>query len=132
MTEVYTYFTPWHVVWLAIGGGFGAALRFSIGQALAPKQSATGWPWATWWVNISGAGLLGFLAAYFQAQAYSAAFFFWELGLLGGFTTTSTLSLEVFRLGRSGQVGKAFAYAISSLVGALCALAVGFKLGGLL
>lgn len=133
MTEVFAYFTPLHLLWFAVGGGFGAALRYSISQLFVDsKWQAGGWPMATWLVNLSGALALGLAAAYFNDFGFSPAFMFWEIGVLGGYTTMSSFALETTALIQARRRTLAFVYAISSGVGAVAALMLGFTLGGLL
>lgn len=129
MTEVFAYFSLVHVIWFSVGGGFGAALRYLVGQLTPAKPGA--WPAATLVVNLSGAAVLGFIAAYFNDSAYSLGFLFWELGVLGGYTTLSTFSVEALQLIRRHRYRAALSYAIASFVGSVGVLILGFKLGGL-
>jgi fluoride exporter len=130
MSEMLGYFTWLHFLWLGLGGGFGAALRYSVAQVLVPYSER--WPYATLTVNLSGALLLGFIAAFFNHLAFSPGFFFWELGVLGGYTTLSTYSMEVVRLFQQGRFVRATSYALASLILSIAALTLGFQLGGLL
>lgn len=130
MTEVYAYFSLLHILWLSLGGAFGAALRYCVTVALLPYQQA--WPWATWLVNLVGAAILGFIAAYFNDLGYSPGFLFWEVGVLGGFTTMSTFGLEAFTLFKARRAVLALAYILSSALGGVAAIVLGFTLGGLL
>lgn len=130
MTEVIPYLSLWHYAWFCIGGGFGAAMRYSLTQST--RHLSQRWPAGTLLVNGSGAFVLGAIAAYWNHAAYSPGFLFWELGVLGGFTTFSAYSVEVISLVRSRRVGTAAGYALGSLVAAIAALALGFQLAGLL
>lgn len=130
MNEVYAYFTPLHVLWFAVGGGFGAALRYSVSQLFLYYRG--NWPLATWSINLSGALLLGFAAAYFNDHALSPGFLFWELGVLGGYTTMSTFAVETVTLAHVRYRLTAIIYMLGSAVTGLGALALGFSLGGLL
>lgn len=129
VTEVFAYFSVVHVIWFSVGGGFGAALRYVIGQLIHTEPGE--WPLATLVVNISGAAVLGFIAAYFNDSAYSLGFLFWELGVLGGYTTLSTFSVETLQLIRRYRYRAALSYTIASFVGSVGVLILGFKLGGL-
>lgn len=129
MTEVYNYLSILHVLWFALGGAFGAALRYCASQALAPFSQQ--WPVSTWVVNVLGAFLLGFIAAYFNDYGYSPGFLFWELGVLGGFTTMSTFAVEHLNLLRAQRYAAAISYMLGSGLGALGAIMLGFTLGGL-
>lgn len=130
MAEIYQYFTWLHVIWLAIGGAFGAALRYCVSQVLQSYRAA--WPWATWSVNLLGALVLGFMAAYFNDSGYSPGFLFWEIGVLGGFTTMSTFAFETLMMVRARRILVAVGYIVGSALGGIGAIILGFQLGGLL
>ncbi len=51
------------------------------------------------------------------------------VGVLGGFTTFSSFSLEVFNMINRGDIGLAAAYAVSSVAGSVVALMAGIYLG---
>lgn len=127
---MYAHFSWLHVVWMGIGGGFGAAMRYCI-STVVNHISAT-FPWGTLLVNLSGAALLGGIAAYFNDYAYSAAFFFWEIGVLSGYTTMSAVAVETLYLLRQRRYSLAVLYTLVSLIGVVIALVLGFRLGGLL
>lgn len=130
MTEVIPYLSLWHYAWFCIGGGFGAAMRFSLTQSTLHLSQR--WPVGTLLVNVSGALVLGAISAYWNHAAYSPGFLFWELGVLGSFTTFSTYSVEVLTLLRARRIGAAIFYALGSVAVVITALVLGFQLAGLL
>ena len=83
------------VVLVAVGGAFGAVLRW----ILAPSPDAEGVPWGTLGVNLLGSLLLGVMtvllaeAILTREQALALG-----TGLLGAFTTMSTFSVETAML----------------------------------
>ncbi len=86
---------------ILIGGGIGALFRFLLSRWLQ-SQVATAFPLGTLAVNLLGSFLIGFLAGLFERSAFSPrvhSFVF--VGLLGGFTTFSSYSLETLQLFRS-------------------------------
>lgn len=89
---------------VAAGGAIGAGLRYTVGVAFV-SRTGPGFPWHTFGINILGAFLLGLLMAASFASAPSGAA--WRLflapGLLGGFTTFSTLSYESVALTQQGS-----------------------------
>lgn len=106
------------------GGALGAGLRYGVGLAV-PVNS--GWPWATFAVNIAGALAMGVLAAAVtKGSAGETARLFVGVGILGGFTTFSAFSLEGFRMIEQGQWGMAAGYAAASVTGSIAALAAGY------
>ena len=117
---------------VAAGGALGAIARAGL-VALVPA-GAGGWPWATLVANLSGALLLGLLLG---VLAESLAGGTWArpllgTGLLGGYTTFSTLALEIVRLATAGRVLLALGYALTSLTCGLLAVWAGGTLAALL
>ncbi|HEU4820127.1 MAG TPA: fluoride efflux transporter CrcB [Qipengyuania sp.] len=106
---------------VAVGGAFGAVLRYQLGRSM------TGWlgpaamgvfPWATLTVNALGSLLMGVLAGWLTFRGTAN----WEqlrlllgVGLLGGFTTFSAFSLEMVLLIERGQLLFAALYAFLSV-----------------
>ena len=114
---------------VAAGGAIGAAGRYGVAlatQALIPSEHAlAGFPVATIFVNIVGCFVIGF-ASHFFMQADFPTSGSWKLfcitGILGGFTTFSTFSLESIDLLQSGATGLGALYIGLSL--ALCLVGV--------
>ena len=112
-----------------VGGGAGAVLRHQLGRALTAwlgPGTVTAFPWATLTVNVSGSLAMGLLAGWLARHGGGEH---WRLlvgvGLLGGFTTFSSFSLELMLLVERGQGGLAFAYAAISVLAGLTGLYVG-------
>jgi fluoride exporter len=124
--------TPSLVAVVALGGLVGAPLRYAVAQALPGPGS--GWPTATFTTNLLGALVLGvLLEALVRSGADTGGRRLLRLGLgtgvVGAFTTYSTLALEVDGLARGGRVGTAVAYALASVVGGVLAAGAGVALG---
>ncbi|MFZ1743160.1 MAG: fluoride efflux transporter CrcB [Pontixanthobacter sp.] len=116
---------------VAAGGAVGAALRYQAGRAITGwlgPQTVTAFPWATLAVNVAGSLAMGLLAG-FLARHGSESGEQWSLligvGLLGGFTTFSSFSLEMMLLMERGQSGLAFTYALVSVLAGLAGLYLG-------
>ncbi len=118
---------------VAIGGAFGAALRYQAGRAL------TGWlgastisvfPFATLAINTLGSLLLGVLAAWLARHGENGdqMRLLLGLGLLGGFTTFSAFSLEVVVMFERGQFLFAGLYAFLSVALGITGLMVGMAI----
>ena len=115
-------------LYVALGGAIGAAMRHGAGLA-AVRLGLSGWPWATFAVNLIGSlamGLLiGFLA--FRGEAVSGSQnmrLFLATGVLGGFTTFSAFSLEIAQYIQKDDWLRAIAYAgLSVMLGLALVLA---------
>ena len=114
-----------------IGGAAGAGLRYEAGR-LALGRFGGAFPWGTLGVNLLGSLLIGLLAALLLSDAAAAgrpAWLFLATGLLGGFTTFSAFSLELFTMFTRGQPLAAAAYAAASVLGGLALAGAGFAGG---
>jgi CrcB protein len=110
---------------VALGGVVGALARAGIGMAI-PHTDPGSWPWATFVTNLLGCLVLGVVLAYADGRhehwlttAPHRARLIRPLlatGVLGGFTTFSTFSVEVVRLIRSDDAPLAALYAVGSVV----------------
>jgi fluoride exporter len=100
-----------------VGGGIGAALRhWCNGVALALWGGHH--PWGTLFINVSGSLLMGVVVevAALKAGLPPQARLFIATGILGGYTTFSTFSLEAALLHARGDTAAAIAYAVGSVV----------------
>jgi CrcB protein len=115
---------------VALGGGLGACLRYLVGQSTL-RLFGPDLPFGTWTVNILGAFLMGLLAALVARLdgAGGELRLLLGVGVLGGFTTFSAFSLEIFNMINRGEIGLAAAYAVSSVAGSVLALMTGVYLG---
>lgn len=120
-------------VLVAIGGGSGAVLRYQLGRLvthLAPG-AAIAFPWATLAANAIGSAAMGLLVAWLAHHDTTTGTGgeMWRLllgvGLLGGFTTFSSFSMEMVLLWQRGEAGLAIAYCAASLALGLIGLVGG-------
>lgn len=101
---------------IALGGMVGATARFELAEAVphAPGQ----FPWPTFWTNLSGSFVLGFLLIIllerFPPTRYVRPFL--ATGILGAYTTMSTYMVEVAVLIKDGHTATGLVYGIGSLV----------------
>lgn len=114
-------------VWVALGGALGSVLRYTAGGAVQ-RWNGSDWPIGTLAVNIAGSFIIGWLAQLILARGIMApqARLFVMVGVLGGFTTFSTFSLETLRLIQQGGWGPAAANVALSVAGGLIAAWAGF------
>lgn len=101
---------------VAVGGMLGATARFELAEALPTE--AGHFPWATFWTNLSGSLLLGFLLVVlverFRPSRYLRPFL--ATGILGAYTTMSTYLVETAVLFKDGHAATALLYGVGSLV----------------
>ncbi|MXP41749.1 fluoride efflux transporter CrcB [Altererythrobacter soli] len=115
---------------VALGGAIGAVLRHQMGRGMTHwlgVKAVTTFPWATLAVNVSGSLAMGLLAGFLARQGQGADHWrlFLGVGLLGGFTTFSSFSLEMVMLIERGQALQAVTYALISVLAGLSALYIG-------
>jgi CrcB protein len=109
-----------------IGAGIGGALRHGVNVG-ATKLLGYGFPLGTFIVNVLGSFAMGLLAGFF---AYRAGIpqhvrLFLTTGILGGFTTFSTFSLDAALLIERHSYGAAAGYLVGSVAAGLAALFFG-------
>jgi CrcB protein len=110
-----------------IGGAAGAGLRWEFGR-LTLARLGPGFPWGTLGVNLIGGLLMGILAGAMMGQGWDQRPL-WPLlvvGLLGGFTTFSAFSFDLFAMLERGRLGTAALYVAASVLGSLLLLAGGW------
>lgn len=113
---------------VAAGGALGALARYGAGLAL-PHESGT-FPMATFTVNVVGCLLMGALVVVITewAPAHPLVRPFAVTGLLGGFTTFSTYTVDAQQLLASGRTVTAVLYLAGTLVVAVTATWAGIAL----
>ncbi len=118
------------VVYVAVGAGVGGALRYVLGGVIAERWGAA-LPWHTFAINVSGAFLLGILMSFGVEKGYAPQqlTLLLGVGVLGGFTTFSTLSYESVMLVQEGYPVQGMAYMFGSAVAGMAAATLGLYLG---
>jgi CrcB protein len=110
-----------------IGSGIGGALRHGI-NLLAQRLAGLDFPVGTLAINITGSLIIGIVAEYWAIKSglSQPLRLFLTTGIIGGFTTFSTFSLETALLWERGQPLAAIAYVAASV-----GLSIGALFGGL-
>lgn len=99
-----------------VGGAIGAGARHLIGQIMLARLGP-GFPWWTLSINILGSLLMGLLIGWLARSGGSdTTRLFLGVGILGGFTTFSSFSMEFWTLFERGQVAQAAAYVLTSVI----------------
>jgi fluoride exporter len=118
------------MIWVALGGGVGALLRFLLdgwvnarARAAAPGLGA---PVGTVVINVTGSLLLGLVTGWWMLHSGGEE---WKLilgtGILGGYTTFSTASVEAARLVLNGRGVAAGVHSLGMLVASVAAAGAG-------
>ncbi len=99
-----------------LGGGIGAAARHGANLLVAKMISAS-FPYGTLIINVLGSSIMGVIIGYFalKGQASQHWRLFLTTGILGGFTTFSTFSLEAVLLYERGETVAASLYVAASV-----------------
>jgi CrcB protein len=120
-------------VWVALGGAVGSVARYACSLGAA-RFAGLGFPWGTLFVNVTGSFAIGVLAALVATDGRpllgTDARALLMAGVLGGFTTFSSFSLETLALARGGALGAAALNVVLSLVLCLAGVSLGFALAG--
>lgn len=112
------------LIQIGLSAGLGASLRFLV-TTMIKQHTKQIFPWATLLINLSGAFLLGILVG---LQITTYLYTILGIGLLGGFTTFSTLNVELITLRRNKQF-EVIPYALATYLGGPIALFGGLLLG---
>jgi fluoride exporter len=125
---------------LTVGGGIGTNARYWLGHYVAAWQvrrfGQVEFPWATFFINVSGSIILGLVATAYLHQpdplhpdpAKRNWYLLLGTGFCGGFTTFSTFSYETLGLLRDGKVLAAVAYSLGSVALGLLGVWIAVKL----
>ena len=112
-------------LWIALGSALGGVARYAC-QGWGARFISDTFPWGTMIVNIIGCSIIGFFATFTGPEGRVIVGppmrQFVMVGILGGYTTFSSFSLETLNLARDGQWAQAAGYVIGSLV--FCLLGV--------
>ena len=113
---------------IALGGALGSVLRFWIGTGIdsALTKGSSVFPWGTIVVNITGCFIIGLFATLTSPEGRllvpALVRPFVMIGILGGYTTFSSFSLQTLNLWNDNQRWEALANVLISVV--LCLLGV--------
>ena len=118
------------ILFIACGGAIGAVLRYGASLGVY-SLLGRGFPYGTLFVNVTGSLLMGVLSILMLERfnvgpEWRAAIL---VGLLGSFTTFSTFSLETLNLLEQGDVMRAMANIMLSVIVCLAAVWLGMNIG---
>ncbi|MFI0408752.1 fluoride efflux transporter FluC [Actinomadura sp. 3N508] len=120
---------PWETLAaVSAGGVLGALARYGLTTAF--PYGAGDFPWAVFWINVSGCLLIGVLMVLITEtwRAHRLLRPFLGVGILGGFTTFSTYAVDIQQAVEHGAPRAGLAYLALTLVAALAAVVAGMRL----
>jgi fluoride exporter len=101
---------------VALGGALGASARYAIARAL--PTAAGDFPWATFWINISGSFVLGLFLVIVLERLRPTRYLrpVFATGFVGAYTTFSTFAVETDLLIKDSHLAVAATYVASTLI----------------
>lgn len=116
------------IILVFLGAGVGGVLRFVLGS-LVYGVTGRNFPYGTLVINLSGSFVMGFLFVlitqrYTNLAPYLIAFLL--VGVLGGYTTFSSFSIETLRLFQDGKIGYAVTNILVSTIGGILLAWIGY------
>lgn len=123
------------MVWLLVGAGgaLGSIARHGLNRLVHQGHLESPFPLGIFLVNVSGSAAIGVLSGVIASgrmELSLEARTFLIVGLLGGFTTFSSFSLDSLALIRGGHLGQAIWNVVGQVGLSLIAVWLGFAVGG--
>jgi len=122
--SVWTFFAA------AVAGGIGAGARY-LADLLVVGSKPARVPLGIFLVNVTGSFALGVLTGLGAARVGGDVAWVVGVGLLGGYTTFSTVSVESALLMRAGRARRGWLNAAGTLVAGVVAAGAGLLIGAL-
>ena len=122
------------MIWfyIGVGGALGAMARHAVNHVVHQRLLATTFPLGILAINVLGSAAIGVLAGLIASDRLNLSLelrTFLIVGVLGGFTTFSSFSLDTLTLIKSGQTDAAFANIAGQVGLSLIAVWCGYRVG---
>ncbi|MCF3932043.1 CrcB family protein [Acuticoccus sp. M5D2P5] len=122
------------IMWVFLGGGIGSVLRWGVGLAVEARIRMR-FRLGTYLVNVTGAFVIAYLSTAFMIDWHhrygDMMSSFVLTGILGGYTTFSSMQLDTVQMAEDGRHGLALVYIVSSIGSGLLAVAAGVALASI-
>jgi fluoride exporter len=124
---------PADIFWVALGGGLGSVLRWWLGRIIGARYRGD-FPLGTFLINMSGSLLIGYLSVLFSVDWHNryghglVLNAFVITGILGGYTTFSSMQLDAAKLAQKHNPRLAAFYLLISVAAGLLAALLGAAL----
>ncbi len=116
------------ILFIAIGGALGALLRYVFGLVFKPEYHAA-FPIHTFLVNTIGCLFIGIVFSYIVVSGrHEGLQFFIITGVLGGFTTFSSYTMETVYLFQNGEAFRGCLYVLLSNASGIGSAWLGYSL----
>lgn len=116
------------ILMIGLGGAAGSVARYLVSTWIQ-RRSRSGFPWGTFVVNATGSFLIGVVFGAFDHGAYSGdALTLMVAGVLGGYTTFSTYSVENANLLENHRYRWLLLNAVGQIAGGLLVAAAGYSI----
>ncbi len=119
-------------LYIALGGAIGSVARYAVSGSVA-RATHEVFPWGTLTANISGCFVIGLFAVLTgpdgRIPASPDVRQFVMVGICGGYTTFSSFSLQTLVLARDGDMTRAAANVVVSVLFCLVGVYLGSMLG---
>lgn len=105
------------------GSGLGGVCRHLLNYYLT-EMTGPGFPWGILIINVTGSAVLGAMASWFafRGDVPMETQLFLTTGIVAGYTTFSTFSLDTVLIYERGQPGLAVSYVVLSIVLSIAAM----------
>ena len=119
--------------WVGLGGAIGSMARHGFNRLIHQRALGSTFPLGIFLINILGSVVIGMIAGLLASGrmhlSYQARTFV-VVGVLGGFTTFSSFSLDTLTLLREGQLGYAMVNVLGQVTLSLVGVWIGFRVTG--
>ena len=117
---------------VALFGAAGSVLRYSL-YLITPRFFYLNFPVSTVIVNLLGSFFIGVCISLFDKSIITENIrIYIAIGLLGGFTTFSTFSMDLFNLLNKSLYAEMISYLVLSVFGGLLLFFAGYKIVNIL